>query len=153
MRAGGDLMDLAHVLSDGDAVEPVAIDSADGRAILRHSTAHVMAQAVQDLFPNTLLGIGPPVENGFYYDFGVDRPFTPEDLKAVEKRMQEIVKARQRFARREISDDDARDELAGQPYKLELIGLKGGAGDEASVEVGGGAALTMYDNLVGDERV
>ena len=90
-----------------------------------------MAQAVQDLFPGTLLGIGPPVENGFYYDFGVERPFTPEDLKAIEKRMQEIVKARQRFSRRAITDDDAREELAGQPYKLELIGLKGGAADEA----------------------
>ena len=154
-RVGGELKDLAYAFTDGDVAEPVAIDSPDGRAILRHSTAHVMAQAVQDLFPGTLLGIGPPVENGFYYDFGVERPFTPEDLKAVEKRMQEIVKARQRFARRSITDDAAREELAGQPYKLELIGLKGGAGDEASVEVGGPASslLTMYDNLVDGERV
>src|SRR4051812_17791475 len=151
VRANGELKDLAYVPGDGDTLEAVTIDSPDGRAILRHSTAHVMAQAVQDLFPNTLLGIGPPVENGFYYDFGVERPFTPEDLKAIEKRMQEIVKARQRFSRRDISDDDARAELAGQPYKLELIGLKGGAGDEASVEVGGGAALTMYDNLGWDD--
>ncbi|MDX6256951.1 MAG: threonyl-tRNA synthetase [Frankiales bacterium] len=153
-RVGGELKDLAYAFDEGDSgktVEPVAIDSPDGRAILRHSTAHVMAQAVQDLFPGTLLGIGPPVENGFYYDFGVERPFTPEDLKAIEKRMQEIVKARQRFSRRSITDDDARAELAGQPYKLELIGLKGGAGDEASVEVGGGAELTMYDNLAADD--
>jgi threonyl-tRNA synthetase len=152
-RVRGELRDLAFVFGDGDVAEPVAIDTPDGRAILRHSTAHVMAQAVQDLFPGTLLGIGPPVENGFYYDFGVETPFTPEDLKAIEKRMQEIVKARQRFSRRSISDDDARAELAGQPYKLELIGLKGGHGDEASVEVGGGAELTMYDNLVDGERV
>jgi len=114
-RVGGELKDLAYVLADGDTIEPVLIDSSDGRAILRHSTAHVMAQAVQDLFPGTLLGIGPPVENGFYYDFGVERPFTPEDLKTVEKRMQEIVKARQRFSRRAITDDAAREELAGQP--------------------------------------
>jgi threonyl-tRNA synthetase len=149
-RVGGELKDLAYELADGDAVEPVAIDSKDGRAILRHSTAHVMAQAVQDLFPGTLLGIGPPVENGFYYDFGVETPFTPEDLKVIEKRMQDIVKARQRFSRRAISDDDARAELAGQPYKLELVGLKGGAGDEISAEVGG-AELTMYDNLAADD--
>ena len=150
-RVGGELKDLAYALADGDTIEPVPIESADGRAILRHSTAHVMAQAVQDLFPGTLLGIGPPVENGFYYDFGVERPFTPDDLKTIEKRMQEIVKARQRFSRRSITDDAAREELAGQPYKLELVGLKGGSAEE-SVEVGG-AELTMYDNLVGDERV
>jgi threonyl-tRNA synthetase len=150
-RVGGELKDLAYVLADGEVVEPVLIESPDGRAILRHSTAHVMAQAVQDLFPGTLLGIGPPVENGFYYDFGVERPFTPEDLKAIEKRMQEIVKARQRFSRRSITDDAAREELAGQPYKLELVGLKGGAGDDdTSVEVGG-SELTMYDNLGRDE--
>ena len=156
VRVGGELKDLAYVLADGDTVEPVLIESPDGRAILRHSTAHVMAQAVQDLFPGTLLGIGPPVENGFYYDFGVERPFTPDDLKAVEKRMQEIVKARQRFSRRPITDDAAREELAGQPYKLELIGLKGAGSavspHEESVEVGG-AELTMYDNLVDGERV
>ena len=156
-RVGGELKDLAYVLADGDmnkVVEPVRIESPDGRAILRHSTAHVMAQAVQDLFPGTLLGIGPPVENGFYYDFGVERPFTPEDLKTIEKRMQEIVKARQRFSRRSITDDAARDELAGQPYKLELVGLKGGSADE-QYEAGGAGSLglTMYDNLVDGERV
>ncbi|MGY1663917.1 threonine--tRNA ligase [Geodermatophilus sp. SYSU D00705] len=148
--ATGELKDLAWV-PDADAeVEPVPAASPEGRAVIRHSTAHVLAQAVQDLFPGTRLGIGPPVENGFYYDFDPERPFTPEDLKALEKRMQEIVKAGQRFARREIDDADAQTELAHEPYKLELIGLKGGAGessdDGASVEVGG-AQLTMYDNL------
>ncbi|MGY1821769.1 threonine--tRNA ligase [Geodermatophilus sp. SYSU D00079] len=147
--ASGDLRDLAWV-PDADAeVEPVPAASPEGRAVIRHSTAHVLAQAVQDLFPGTRLGIGPPVENGFYYDFDPERPFTPEDLKALEKRMQEIVKAGQRFARREIDDADARAELAHEPYKLELIGLKGGAGESAEgadVEVGG-AQLTMYDNL------
>jgi threonyl-tRNA synthetase len=147
-RVGGVLKDLAYVLADGDDVEPVAIGSEEGRAILRHSTAHVLAQAVQELFPEAKLGIGPPIENGFYYDFDVERPFTPEDLKRIEKRMQEIVKERQAFSRRAVSDDAAREELAAEPYKLELIGLKGGASadDEASVEVGAGE-LTIYDNL------
>src|SRR3954453_23041458 len=144
----GDLKDLAWI-PDADAeVEPVVAASPEGRAVIRHSTAHVLAQAVQDLFPGTRLGIGPPVENGFYYDFDPERPFTLEDLQALEKRMQEIVKQGQHFSRREISDDDARAELAKEPYKLELIGLKGGAdtAEGADVEVGG-AQLTMYDNL------
>jgi threonyl-tRNA synthetase len=145
-RVGGELRDLAHVLVDGDEVAPVPIDSPDGLAILRHSTAHVMAQAVQELFPSARLGIGPPIENGFYYDFDVAEPFTPEDLKRIEKRMQDLVKERQTFARREISDDDARAELAAEPYKLELIGLKGAdAAEGADVEVGAGQ-LTIYDN-------
>jgi threonyl-tRNA synthetase len=151
--ASGDLKDL-NWTPDADAeVEPVPAASADGRAVIRHSTAHVLAQAVQELFPGTRLGIGPPVENGFYYDFDPERPFTPEDLTALEKKMQEIVRAGQNFARREISDADAKDELAHEPYKLELIGLKGGTGSDvgaaaegADVEVGG-AQLTMYDNL------
>jgi threonyl-tRNA synthetase len=146
--ATGDLRDLAWT-PDADAeVEPVPAASPEGRAVIRHSTAHVLAQAVQDLFPGTRLGIGPPVENGFYYDFAPERPFTPEDLQALEKRMQEIVKAGQYFSRREISDADAKEELASEPFKLELIGLKGGAGEAAEgadVEVGG-AQLTMYDN-------
>ncbi len=145
-RVDGRLRDLAHVLADGEAVEPVAIDSPDGRAILRHSTAHVLAQAVQRLFPTARLGIGPPIENGFYYDFRVDEPFTPDDLTALEKEMRQIVKDGQRFSRRVVSDDDARAELADEPFKLELIGLKGGVGDEADVEVGG-PELTIYDNL------
>ena len=105
-----------------------------------------MAQAVQDLFPEAKLGIGPPVENGFYYDFDVAEPFTPDDLKRIEKRMREIVKQGQRFRRRPVSDEEARQELAAEPYKLELIGLKGGAAEEESVEVGG-AELTIYDNV------
>ena len=111
-RVGGELRDLAHVMSDGDVVEPVAIDSADGRSILRHSTAHVLAQAVQELFPEAKLGIGPPIENGFYYDFDVPEPFTPEDLAALEKRMRQIVKEGQLFERRVYeSKDQARAEL------------------------------------------
>lgn len=149
-RVGGTLADLARVLADGDEVEPVAIDSPDGRDILRHSTAHVMAQAVQALYPEAKLGIGPPVENGFYYDFDVAEPFTPDDLKSIEKKMQQIVKERQSFVRRPVSDDEARTELAQEPYKLELIGLKGGAAEQAaegaSAEVGG-AELTIYDNV------
>jgi threonyl-tRNA synthetase len=146
--ATGDLRDLAWSPDADTDVEPVPAASPEGRAVIRHSTAHVLAQAVQDLFPGTRLGIGPPVENGFYYDFDPEKPFTPEDLQALEKRMQQIVRAGQRFSRREISDDDARAELTHEPYKLELIGLKGGAGDTegADVEVGG-AQLTMYDNL------
>ncbi|QFG26427.1 threonine--tRNA ligase [Actinomadura sp. WMMB 499] len=149
-RVNGELRDLAGELRDGDSVEPVEIGSADGRAIMRHSAAHVMAQAVQELFPEAKLGIGPPVDNGFYYDFDVADPFTPDDLKRIEKRMREIVKQGQRFARRPVSDDDARAELAAEPYKLELIGLKGGAAEDAAdgadVEVGAGE-LTIYDNL------
>jgi threonyl-tRNA synthetase len=148
--------DLAHRLADGDKVEPIGIKSADGLAIMRHSTAHVLAQAVQDLHPEARLGIGPPVENGFYYDFDVDDPFSPEDLKALEQKMRQIIKQGQRFSRRVVSDDEARAELAAEPYKLELIGIKGAAGsaptsagsvsEEESVEVGG-SELTIYDNL------
>jgi threonyl-tRNA synthetase len=147
-RVNGALRDLAYVLAEGDAVEPVEITSDDGRYILRHSTAHVMAQAVQELFPQAKLGIGPPIENGFYYDFDVPAPFGPDDLKAIEGRMRQIVKQGQRFSRRVVTDTDARAELASEPYKLELIGLKGGSsGDDGeSVEVGGGE-LTIYDNL------
>jgi len=136
-------------------VEGVAIDSKDGRDILRHSTAHVMAQAVQELFPEAKLGIGPPITDGFYYDFDVDTPFVPADLEKIETRMRKIIKEGQRFSRRAVSDDDARVELAGEPYKLELIGLKGGAdgagsaAEGADVEVGG-AELTIYDNLKRD---
>jgi threonyl-tRNA synthetase len=147
-RVNGQLRDLASVLHDGDEVEPVVADSPEGRAVIRHSTAHVMAQAVQQAFPDAKLGIGPPVENGFYYDFGVDRAFTPEDLKSVESRMRDIVKQGQRFVRREVTDADARAELADEPFKLELIAVKGSAGsdDEASTEVGAGV-LTIYDNV------
>ncbi|MDN0196167.1 threonine--tRNA ligase [Streptomyces sp. S.PNR 29] len=148
-RVGGELKDLSHELKDGETVEGVEISSEDGLNILRHSTAHVMAQAVQELFPEAKLGIGPPVKDGFYYDFDVKEPFTPEDLKRIEKKMQEIQKRGQRFSRRVTTDEAAREELAEEPYKLELIGLKGNAAqaaDGADAEVGGGE-LTIYDNL------
>ncbi|MCW2525798.1 MAG: thrS, partial [Pseudonocardiales bacterium] len=149
----GDLRDLDVAFDADTEVEPVAANEADGLAVLRHSAAHVMAQAVQDLFPGTQLGIGPPIENGFYYDFLPDRPFTPDDLTAIEKRMADIIKSAQRFTRRPITDDDARQELAHERFKLELIGLKSSAGDVdsvdgASAEVGEGG-LTMYDNVDG----
>ncbi|MFJ9517047.1 threonine--tRNA ligase [Kitasatospora sp. NPDC101801] len=148
-RVAGALKDLAYQVQDGDEVEPVVISSKDGLDILRHSTAHVMAQAVQQLFPEAKLGIGPPVKDGFYYDFDVEKPFHPDDLKAIEKKMQEIIKRGQKFSRRVVTDEAATAELAAEPYKLELIGLKGSAasaGEGADVEVGG-AELTIYDNL------
>ena len=149
MRVNGELKDLAAQVSETDTVEPVHIDSPDGLAILRHSAAHVLAQAVQNINPKAKLGIGPPVTDGFYYDFGVETPFTPEDLQKLEKEMQRIIKAGQRFVRRVVSDDEARAELANEPFKLELIGLKGSAAegqDGESVEVGAGE-LTIYDNV------
>ena len=148
MRVNGELRDLAHVLNAGDVVEPVAIDSADGLNILRHSAAHVLAQAVQNVNPEAKLGIGPPVTDCFYYDFDVEDAFTPEDMKALEKAMSRIVRAGQRFMRRVVTEDEARAELAAEPYKLELIGLKGGntGDDNESVEVGGNE-LTIYDNV------
>jgi threonyl-tRNA synthetase len=148
-RVAGELKDLAYEVKDGEELEPVEISSEDGLNILRHSTAHVMAQAVQELFPEAKLGIGPPVKDGFYYDFDVAEPFTPEDIKRVEKKMQEIQKRGQKFARRVTTDEAAREELADEPYKLELIGLKGNAAqaaEGADAEVGGGE-LTIYDNL------
>ncbi|HEX6444570.1 MAG TPA: threonine--tRNA ligase [Streptosporangiales bacterium] len=153
-RVNGELRDLAYRLVDGDTVEPVEISSPDGLAVLRHSCAHVLAQAVQQLHQEAKLGIGPPVQNGFYYDFDVDQPFTPDDLAAIEKRMREIVKQGQTFRRRVVSEEEARAELAHEPYKLELIGLKGGAADTegADVEVGGGE-LTIYDNVARDGSV
>ncbi len=148
MRVNGDLKDLAHKAQPGDVVEGVAISSPDGLDILRHSTAHVLAQAVQRVNPEAKLGIGPPVTDGFYYDFDVANPFTPEDLVALEKEMNRIVQAGQRFMRRVVTEDEARAELSHEPYKLELIGLKGGntGDDNESVEVGG-TELTMYDNV------
>ncbi|WP_254367648.1 threonine--tRNA ligase [Microbacterium sp. NC79] len=149
MRVNGAQKDLATQVTADDTVEPITIDSADGLAILRHSTAHIMAQAVQRLRPQSNLGIGPPIIDGFYYDFQVDTPFTPEDLKAITKEMQSIVRDGQRFVRRVVTDDEARAELANEPFKLELIGLKGGgaeAAEGASVEVGEGE-LTIYDNV------
>jgi threonyl-tRNA synthetase len=152
-RVRGDLADLSRELADGDEVEAVRIGSADGRDILRHSTAHVMAQAVQELYPDAKLGIGPPIENGFYYDFDVPEPFHPDDLDKIETRMRKIIKEGQKFSRRPVSDEEARSELAGEPYKLELIGLKGSeaadSAEGADVEVGVGE-LTIYDNLKRD---
>ncbi|MFY9916602.1 MAG: threonine--tRNA ligase [Nocardioidaceae bacterium] len=153
-RVDGELRDLSHELGDGIVVEAVAIDSADGRDILRHSTAHVMAQAVQELYPDAKLGIGPPITDGFYYDFDVTTPFVPEDLEKIESRMRKIIKEGQKFSRRPVSDGDALEELKDEPYKLELIGLKGSgqaedAAEGASAEVGAGE-LTMYDNLKRD---
>jgi threonyl-tRNA synthetase len=149
IRVNGELKDKATTTTDTDVVEPVTIDSADGLNILRHSAAHVLAQAVQQVNPDAKLGIGPPVTDGFYYDFGVAEAFTPESLKELEKTMQRIVNHGQRFVRRVVTDDEARAELAHEPFKLELIGLKGGAaagGDNEGVEVGAGE-LTIYDNV------
>ncbi|MFD4957547.1 threonine--tRNA ligase [Microbacterium sp. NPDC058389] len=149
LRVNGELKDLATVVTETDAVEPVTIDSPDGLAILRHSSAHVLAQAVQRINPQANLGIGPPITDGFYYDFGVEHPFTPEDLKAIDKEMQRIIREGQRFVRRVVTDEEARAELAAEPFKLELIGLKGGGAEKtegASVEVGAGE-LTIYDNV------
>ena len=152
MRVNGELKDLAAVVTEADTVEPVTIDSPDGLNILRHSAAHVMAQAVQSINPEAKLGIGPPVTDGFYYDFDVVEPFQPDDLKAIEKAMDRIIRQGQRFQRRVVTEEEARAELANEPYKLELIGLKGGAAeageDGESVEVGG-AELTIYDNVDG----
>ncbi|WP_022899455.1 threonine--tRNA ligase [Humibacter albus] len=158
MRVNGELKDLATTVTTDDDVVPVAIDSPDGLNILRHSTAHVLAQAVQSINPEAKLGIGPPVTDGFYYDFDVVEPFTPDDLKALQKAMDRIVRQGQRFVRRVVTDEEARTELADEPYKLELIGLKGGSAsaandgqhslgqDNENVEVGGGE-LTIYDNV------
>ena len=143
--ADGALRDLSWTPEADAEVTPVAADTDDGRAVIRHSAAHVLAQAVQELFPAAKLGIGPPVTDGFYYDFDVPEAFTPEDLEKLEKRMKAIVKDGQLFARRVYeSKDEARRELAGEPYKLELIDDK--SGDSEIMEVGG-AELTAYDNL------
>jgi threonyl-tRNA synthetase len=148
LRVDGRLKDLATVVHSDDVVEPVTIDSPDGLGILRHSTAHVLAQAVQRINPQANLGIGPPITDGFYYDFGVEQPFSTDDLKAIDKEMQRIVREGQRFVRRVVTDEEARAELVDEPFKLELIGLKGGkeAAEGASVEVGAGE-LTIYDNV------
>ena len=142
----GVLKDLWTDLSDGDVVTSVSISSPEGLAVLRHSTAHVMAQAVQQVFADTKLGIGPPITDGFYYDFDPQNPFNPDDLEKIETAMRKIVKEGQRFKRRVTTESDALKELSHEPYKCELIGIKGGGTDETSVEVGG-TELTIYDNL------
>ena len=149
-RVNGELVDLATVLRDGDEVEPVTAADPEGLAVLRHSAAHVLAQAVQQRDPDAKLGIGPPIKDGFYYDFGVAEPFTPDDLADIQKRMMAIIKSGQRFSRREVTDDQARTELEFQPYKLELISKKGGAGQDPDIMEIGGAGLTMYDNVAKD---
>ena len=131
VRVNGSLRDLALPLAEGDLVEPVTVSDPEGLSILRHSTAHVLAQAVQRQHSDAKLGIGPPITDGFYYDFDVATPFTPDDLRSLEKEMTKIIKERQRFVRRVVSDGEARAELADEPYKLELIGLKGSASDVA----------------------
>jgi threonyl-tRNA synthetase len=145
-KVNGVLKDLWTDLSDGDVVEGVSISSPEGLAVLRHSTAHVMAQAVQQVFAQTRLGIGPPITDGFYYDFDPQQPFNPDDLEKIESAMRKIVKDGQRFKRRVTSESEALKELAHEPYKCELIGIKGGGTDETNVEVGG-TELTIYDNL------
>ena len=158
MQVNGVLKDLAATVAETDVVEPVTIDSPLGLDILRHSTAHVLAQAVQRIRPQSNLGIGPFITDGFYYDFGVDEPFTPEDLKAISKEMQRIIREGQRFVRRVVTEEEARAELAHEPFKLELIDLAGGPGsgadaaEGASVEVGAGE-LTIYDNVTKDGEV
>jgi threonyl-tRNA synthetase len=154
------LRDLASELRDGDVVEPVRVDTDEGLSVLRHSAAHVLAQAVQDVNPKARLGIGPPIRDGFYYDFDVPQPFTPEDLESLEKVMTRIVMEGQTFRRRVVTEDQARGELAGEPYKLELIGLKGpaaidrggieGTTSEAEVEASAQVALDDLDDL-GDD--
>jgi threonyl-tRNA synthetase len=144
---GGKLRDLSWAPDAEVEVEPVAADTEDGRAVIRHSAAHVLAQAVQQQFPEAKLGIGPPIRDGFYYDFDVEKPFTPEDLQALEKRMKQIIKSSQRFSRRVVeSVDAAKDELKAEPYKLELVDLKSDVDTDEVMEVGGGE-LTIYDNL------
>ncbi|MDR1768409.1 MAG: threonine--tRNA ligase [Propionibacteriaceae bacterium] len=154
MRLDGKTVDLATEIPDGAEPEPVAIDSDEGLSIIRHSCAHVTAQAVQLLFADAKLGIGPPIVDGFYYDFKVEAPFTPEDLKAIEKKAQQLLRQQQRFVRRVVTDEQARAELAGEPFKLELIADKGKAAatEGASVEVGEGE-LTIYDNVRPDGTV
>jgi len=145
-KVNGVLKDLWTVLVDGDVIESVLISSPTGLEVLRHSTAHVMAQAVQEVYANTRLGIGPPIKDGFYYDFDPENTFNPDDLTKIESAMRKIIKDGQRFKRRVTTEADALKELAHEPYKCELIGIKGPAGEEASVEVGG-SELTIYDNL------
>ncbi|WP_287929986.1 threonine--tRNA ligase [Arthrobacter sp.] len=148
-RVDGVLTDLDTRLAEGAAVEPVTIDSPDGLNVLRHSTAHVMAQAVQQLRPDAKLGIGPYITDGFYFDFDVAEPFTPEDLKTLEKMMLKIVNQNQKFARRVVSEDEARAAMADEPYKLELLGRKSDAdtaGEGVNVEVGAGD-ITIYSNI------
>ena len=152
LKVNGEPRDLSYSLLEGDQVEGVSVSSDLGLSILRHSAAHVMAQAVQELFDEAKLGIGPPITDGFYFDFDVENPFTPEDLKKIEKRMKELVGKSQRFVRREVSDSEARELMKNEPYKLELIGLKSEDVGEGAAEVGAGG-LSVYENLNPDGTV
>ena len=152
LKVNGEPKDLSYKLSEGDEVEGVSVSSDLGLSILRHSAAHVMAQAVQELFDEAKLGIGPPITDGFYFDFDVENPFTPEDLKRIEKRMKELVGKSQRFVRREVSDAEAKELMKNEPYKLELIGLKSEDVGEGAAEVGAGG-LSVYENLNPDGTV
>lgn len=154
-KINGDVKDLFEEIVDGDAVDAITIDSADGLEVLRHSAGHVLAQAVQREFPETKLGIGPSITDGFYYDFDVTEPFTPEVVKKLEKTMMKIVKEGQTFRKRVVTEAEARELLADQPYKLELVGIKGGTAeidDEAAGDIGG-TELTVYENLRRDGSV
>ncbi|BDQ00330.1 threonine--tRNA ligase [Aquiluna sp. KACHI24] len=152
LEVNGELKDLSYKPQLGDAISGVSIDSDAGLSILRHSTAHVMAQAVQELFDPAKLGIGPPIKDGFYFDFDVEEPFKPEDLKRIEKRMKELVGKSQRFIRREVSDEEARELMKDEPYKLELISLKSSDVGEGAAEVGSGQ-LSVYENLNPDGSI
>jgi threonyl-tRNA synthetase len=162
-RVDGHAWDLDRPVPDGAEVEGINADSDEGRFILRHSTAHVMAQAVTDLFPDAKWAIGPPVEDGFYYDFDVARPFTPEDLERIEARMAELLKEKQRFVREEVARDDALVEFADQPYKTQIIELVDDGTIVSSVDVGGGdgevveadeePTFTVYRNVRPDGSV
>ena len=152
LEVNGEPKDLSYKLSEGDSVTGVSVSSELGLSILRHSAAHVMAQAVQELFDEAKLGIGPPITDGFYFDFDVENPFTPEDLKKIEKRMKELVGKSQRFVRREVSDAEAKELMKNEPYKLELIGLKSEDVGEGAAEVGAGG-LSVYENLNPDGSV
>ena len=148
-RVNGELKDLDQALPEDAEVEAVTIDSPDGLNVLRHSTAHVMAQAVQQLRPDAKLGIGPYITDGFYFDFDVAEPFTPEDLRQLEKVMQKIINQNQKFVRRVVTEDEAREAMRDEPYKLELLGKKNNAaeaGEGVNVEVGAGD-ITIYDNV------
>lgn len=152
LSVNGELRDLSYKLQEGDSVEAVDIQSDEGLSILRHSAAHVMAQAVQEMFSPAKLGIGPPIKDGFYFDFDVDEAFKPEDLKRIEKRMKELVGKSQRFVRREVTDAEAKELMANEPYKLELIGIKSSDVGEAAAEVGAGG-LSVYENINPDGTV
>jgi threonyl-tRNA synthetase len=147
-RINGEVIDLSHPLHDGDHVEPILITEPAGLSVLRHSVAHVVAQATQAVFSDVKLGIGPPTKDGFFYDFGTARSFTPEDLSTIEKKCIEIINSGQKFSRRVITRDAARIELVNEPFKIRLLGADDSATvmSEDVMEVGAGE-LTIYDNI------